>query len=219
VSKTGPATAVPDEVVEFTITVRNEGKGPALETTLVDTLPDSSLVQFPVGKLEVGDEITVMASYTIPTDACPSTITNTVSAQHQNFVGTAMEVTDFADVMILDVAPPELVLALTPEMLWPPNHELVPIDVSIAVTDNCDPNPQVRLATVTSSEPDNGRGDGNTVNDIRDAELGNDDRHILLRAERSGKGDGRTYTLVYEAEDASGNVTSEQATVFVPKRR
>jgi hypothetical protein len=40
-----------------------------------------------------------------------------------------------------------------------------------------------------------------------------------LLAERSGKGDGRTYTLVYEAEDASGNVTSEQATVFVPKRR
>ena len=219
VSKTGSATAVPDEVVEFTITVRNEGKGPALEIVLVDTLPDTSVVEFPIGKLEVGDETTVMASYTIPGDACPSTITNTVSAQHKDFVAKAMEVTDFADVMILDVAPPELSLSLMPDVLWPPSHELVPIEASIVVTDNCDPNPQVRLVSVTSSESDNGRGDGNTVNDIQDADLGSDDRSILLRAERSGRGNGRTYTIVYEAEDASGNTTIEEAIVVVPKRR
>jgi hypothetical protein len=60
------------------------------------------------------------------------------------------------------------------------------------------------------------RADGNTTNDIQGADLGTDDREFGVRAERSGRGDGRTYTVVYEAEDGSGNKTLAQATIFVP---
>jgi hypothetical protein len=38
----------------------------------------------------------------------------------------------------------------------------------------------------------------------------------LLRSERSGKLDGRTYTIIYRAEDESGNVAFDTSTVIVP---
>jgi endo-1,4-beta-xylanase len=47
--------------------------------------------------------------------------------------------------------------------------------------------------------------------------FGADDRTFLLRSERSGRGNGRVYTVTYEARDASGNKTTKQATVTVPK--
>jgi thiol:disulfide interchange protein DsbD len=58
-----------------------------------------------------------------------------------------------------------------------------------------------------------GSGDGNTVNDIVTV----DDLHVKLRAERSGNGSGRIYTMTYVATDACGN-SSETAstTVTVP---
>ena len=58
-----------------------------------------------------------------------------------------------------------------------------------------------------SDEPDNGPGDGNTDNDIQEADPGTDDRNFLLRSERSGNGDGRVYTIAYSVTDCSGNST------------
>lgn len=127
-------------------------------------------------------------------------------------VGTATQL-----VRIVDTTPPTLSFAVTPDMLWPPNHRLELIRASIQVADVCDPNPTVRLLSVVSNEPDNGRGDGNTDNDIQGAQIGTDDREFLLRSERSGNGDGRIYTITYEARDASGNATVRSATVVVPK--
>ena len=42
------------------------------------------------------------------------------------------------------------------------------------------------------------------------------DGKIFLRAERSGKSDGRIYTLIYQATDCSGNKAITSATVNVP---
>jgi uncharacterized protein len=70
----------------------------------------------------------------------------------------------------------------------------------------------VTLVSVTSNEPDDGLGDGDTPNDIVIV----DDTHILLRAERSGTGSGRIYTLTWEAMDACGNTTQFSTTVSVP---
>jgi hypothetical protein len=59
---------------------------------------------------------------------------------------------------------------------------------------------------------DDTQGDGHTVDDIQIDENG----LIYLRAERSGKGDGRVYTITYQAVDASGNTSEATATVTVP---
>lgn len=61
-------------------------------------------------------------------------------------------------------------------------------------------------------EPENDTADGNTDKDIEIASDGT----IYLRAERSGSGPGRTYSITYRAVDASGNVGHGTAKVFVP---
>ncbi len=119
-------------------------------------------------------------------------------------------------VTVVDTTSPQLSFSLTPDTLWPPNHKLVEVKAGIRVADNCDPAPPVWLTTIASNEPDNGLGDGDTVNDIQGAVLGTDDRSFQLRAERSGKGSGRTYTVTYEATDASLNRTSASQVVRVP---
>ncbi len=56
-----------------------------------------------------------------------------------------------------------------------------------------------------------------TVNDIQDVELGSLDVEFGLRAERSGAGDGRVYTVVYRAVDDAGNQTTATSFVTVPR--
>jgi hypothetical protein len=122
-------------------------------------------------------------------------------------------------VTVRDTRAPSLTLHADPVILWPPNHDLVPVRVSWGAGDAC--NPQgvaVRLVSVTSSEPDDatGNADGATASDVQDADIGAPDTTLMLRAERDARGPGRIYTLTYSAQDASGNATSSLATVTVP---
>lgn len=72
----------------------------------------------------------------------------------------------------------------------------------------------VRIASVTSDEPNNSAGDGNTTNDIV---IASDCRSAQLRAERRGGGNGRVYTITFKVTDSSGNSSTAQAKVTVPK--
>jgi hypothetical protein len=69
--------------------------------------------------------------------------------------------------------------------------------------------------SVTSNEPENELGDGNTDHDweIVDA------HHVRVRAERSGNGDGRVYTVTLTCTDAAGNKTVRTGTLIVPQNR
>jgi hypothetical protein len=119
-------------------------------------------------------------------------------------------------VRVADTTPPTLDVVLSPQGLWAPNHQLVQVDATIRVSDACDASPAVRLVSITSSEPDNGIGDGNTTGDVQGAAFGQDDRSFFLRAERSGRDGGRTYAVTFEAQDASGNVTMRTVLVQAP---
>jgi hypothetical protein len=123
-----------------------------------------------------------------------------------------------AKVTVQDTTPPEIALTLNPNGLWPPNHTLRTINATLEVSDVCDPDPAVTLVSIVSNEPDNGLGDGDTANDIQGAAYGTDDREFSLRAERSGKGTGRRYTVTYEAKDASDNAAQDDGAVVVPHR-
>jgi hypothetical protein len=119
----------------------------------------------------------------------------------------------------LDHTPPALSVTLSPVVLWPPNHQLQEVEATINVQDDKDANPTVRLLSIVSSEPDNGLGDGDVPDDVQEADLVTDDRQFLLRAERSGTGSGRTYTVTYEAHDAAGNATQVSVKVVAPHDR
>jgi endo-1,4-beta-xylanase len=95
----------------------------------------------------------------------------------------------------------------------------VPVTVAVSVTDRCDPSVSFELVSITSNEAENGQGDGNTTGDIQGAAVGTPDTSFLLRAERSGQGDGRVYTIVYRATDGAGNSGLAAAYVHVPKHR
>ena len=114
---------------------------------------------------------------------------------------------------VCETIPPRVdQISVTPSILWPANHQYINVVATVNVSDNFDPNPAISLLSITSNEPDNGRGDGNTVDDI----VVVDDFHVKLRAERSGTGTGRAYSLTYRVKDACGNESSAIATVSVP---
>jgi hypothetical protein len=119
---------------------------------------------------------------------------------------------DNVTVTVADTTPPEINATATPSTLWPPNHKYVEVHVTVTVYDACDPSPTLTFVSITSNEPDNSVGDGNTTNDI----IIINDFTFNLRAERSGTGPGRTYTITYQATDVSGNHAMASVTVEVP---
>jgi low density lipoprotein receptor-related protein 5/6 len=151
-------------------------------------------------------------------DNCPTDTNLDQADTDGNGIGDACDVP-------ADNTPPEIVLTAFPEMLWPPNHKLVPIDLTVTVTDDQDPEPGIALLSITSNESDQENAyhvdydidlsAGYTFDDIYIDSSGK----ISLRAERSGKGDGRIYTITYQATDATGNVSTASVTVTVPHNR
>ena len=93
--------------------------------------------------------------------------------------------------------------------LWPPNHRMVPISILGVVDPNN--NATIKITSITQDEATNGLGDGDTAIDA----IINNDGTVLLRAERSGKGNGRVYHVHFTASDLEGSV-SGVVTVCVP---
>ncbi|MGQ0712706.1 MAG: hypothetical protein ACT4PJ_03120 [Gemmatimonadaceae bacterium] len=122
---------------------------------------------------------------------------------------------DLVVVRVQDTRAPSLVMHVTPLALWPPNHTMRLVARDVAASDACDPAPAL-LIDVTSDEPANGLGDGDTGPDWFVDQRGPSLADVWVRAERSGLGDGRTYVLSARATDGSGNVTSAGGTVHVP---
>ncbi len=120
-------------------------------------------------------------------------------------------------VVRIDGTAPAVGCRVSPAKLWPPNHKLVDVSATVTVSDTLSGSSGYVLVSAMSSEPDNGLGDGDTANDIQGWESGTADVAGKLRAERSGKGNGRVYSLRYEAIDRAGNVGRCTATVLVPR--
>ncbi len=92
---------------------------------------------------------------------------------------------------------------------------MVQVTVNASASDNCDGNPVCKISSVSSNEPENGLGDGDTSPDWEI--IG--DLTVNLRAERSGKGSGRIYTIAVMCTDAVGNSSSGNVSVNVPHDR
>jgi hypothetical protein len=88
---------------------------------------------------------------------------------------------------------------------------MVSVRVEVKANDTCG-GVTSKILSVTSNEPDNGRGDGNTSPDWKIT----GDLTVDLRAERSGPGNGRVYTINVEISDDAGNKVTRNVTVLVP---
>jgi hypothetical protein len=83
--------------------------------------------------------------------------------------------------------------------------------VGYSSTDNC-PGPITCNLTVSSNEPVNSTGDGNTEPDW----IVVNNTTVQLRAERKGNGNGRIYTITVTCTDQYGNASSRSTNVVVP---
>jgi hypothetical protein len=118
-------------------------------------------------------------------------------------------ISDHDPVIVGLCQPPTLSASISPGLLWPPNHKYVTVEASLTPSNDV---ASVDLVSVLSNEPDNGQGDGDKANDIVIV----DNHTFQLRAERSGSGSGRIYTITYRATNTCGATAVATAIVTVP---
>jgi hypothetical protein len=129
--------------------------------------------------------------------------TTTVNCSATNINGTT---TGSFTVTVRDTTPPVIsdIDASPRDILWPPNHKLIPITMIVTASDTVDPHPHAQIVSVTSDQPiDCGCGDGDTAPDW----VITGDLTLQVRAERTG-GVNRNYTVTIAVTDASGNTTT-----------
>jgi len=138
-------------------------------------------------------------------------VTNLTYSDGGIFYGLHFEVMDnvaFGISKVSDTTPPTfLSISATPDLLWPPNHHMIPVTVTVNAVDNIDPSPVAKITKVTSNEPEN--------TSAPDWEI-TGPLSVNLLAERSGMGQGRIYTIQVQCEDASGNISQSSVNVTVP---
>ncbi len=145
---------------------------------------------------------------------------------------------DDVAITVVDSHPPEVACSTDTPALFPPNHKMVEVGVFIGATDACTAPGALRLVSVlvTSNEPDNGLGDGDTAGDVNghnaytapvnitsafsySAATEGFQGSVKLRAERSGDGVGRSYTIEATVIDTAGNTAVTSCVVVVPHDR
>lgn len=126
--------------------------------------------------------------------------------------GNGGQSNDQVNITVGDATPPQInLIDASPSLLWPPDHTMRPVSVNVEATDICDVEPTCSLTSVLSNESNNAQGDGNTEVDIIV-----DGFSLQLRAERSGRGDQRVYSINTQCTDKSGNSSSAMSSVIVP---
>ncbi len=122
---------------------------------------------------------------------------------------------NFATAMVSASNPAPLIsnAAVSTPVLLKANHKMTDVVVSYSVTDNC--GPLTNTLSVSSNEPINGSGDGDSAPDWEII----DGNRLRLRAERSGRGTSRVYTITITTTDSAGNSASKEVFVTVPHDR
>jgi hypothetical protein len=139
--------------------------------------------------------------------------TTTVSCEATDDSGNSSS--DSFTVTVVDSTPPQILsVEATPNTLWPPNHQMVNVAVTVVAFDLVDPTPVSRIISVTSNQPINGTGDGDASPDwVITGPL-----TVQLRSERS-QGKDRTYAITVETSDDAGNTATATVMVIVSNGR
>lgn len=135
--------------------------------------------------------------------------THTVTLQVSDGTNTTMTT---ATVTVQDSQMPTLSPTSSANMLWPPNHQLVPVTICANAADNG--GGAIVLGVAVECSEDDGGTDPDWYVDSIDNAAGT--IALRLRAERFGKGEGRVYTITVTATDASSNQSSAIVEVCVP---
>ncbi|CAN5890196.1 lamin tail domain-containing protein [soil metagenome] len=133
----------------------------------------------------------------------------TVSYTADNAYGTT---TVTRTVIVSDTIAPSITgFFVTPDAYQARNHKMFDVSVFYTATDAS--RTSTCSLAVASNETVNGAGDGNTSSDWQITSA----HSVQLRAERSGRGSGRIYTVTVTCVDPSGNSSTTSGTVTIAK--
>lgn len=159
-------------------------------------------------------------------DACDSTVTVKSDAPSVYHLGTTTVTWTSIDtsgnkstanqtVNVVDSVPPKLMVSATPTKIWPPNKDLITIDVTATASDACTETVPIILVEAVAEEP--GSEKPIPVNAIIGAAVGTADFSFQVVADRSGSAkQGRLYKFTYEATDVGGNRSRKTVIITVP---
>jgi hypothetical protein len=219
----GPFSLGEHEVNLTVIDEHDESDTCQAKVTVVDTVPPlPDVTTLPTVRGECRVEIT---STPTATDYCAGNITGTTNDPliytEQGIYTVKWTYNDgngnitiqTQNVIVKDLTDPIIEsLSASPNVLWPANHKMVAVTLVTTAFDNCDLAPKSKIVSVSSNEPVNGTGDGDSAPDWEIA----GDLNVNLRAERSGTGNGRVYTIVVMCSDGNGNNSTETIKIIVP---
>ncbi len=227
-----PDPALSGSALTYTLAVGNSAADPAFNVTVTDTLPEAVTLDafvappgwtcLPGGghdvtcstwSLGAGSTAVITLTTTVACDLPDATRLTNIATVTTSTYDADLDNNTATFVSTVSNPPPAATSPVaTPAVLWPANHKFLNVQVDYEATDNCG-GPPVCTLGVTSNEPVNGPGDGNTATDW----LVVDAHRIKLRAERAGGGSGRIYTIAVTCVDGVGNAATKTATVTVPK--
>jgi hypothetical protein len=93
-----------------------------------------------------------------------------------------------------------------PSVLWPPNHQFVNVSIGYTATDTCGAAAAPVTCSLSVASNEGSSADWSVV----------DAHDVRLRAERSGGGGDRTYTVTITCSDTAGASSNAAVTVTVP---
>jgi TolB protein len=102
-------------------------------------------------------------------------------------------------------APTITTVTATPNVLWPASNNMVPVSLTVDVTDNSDPAPVCQITDVTSNEAP-----------VEPAWQITGPLTLDLRAQRFGMGAGRIYTITVSCTNSSQLSSSATVMISVP---
>jgi uncharacterized repeat protein (TIGR01451 family) len=221
IAKAGPALVNAGDLVTYTLTASNNGPGDATGVVVTDSVPAGStfvsassdcsssggLVSCAIGNLAAGAS---KAEAIVVKAGSGNSLAN-VAAIKGNEPDPALGNNTSNEVDTRINHNPSCSRASAGPSLWPPNHRLVSLSIS-GVSDADGDVLGIAITGVRQDEPTNGLGDGDTA---VDAKIGPGNA-VQLRAERSGKGNGRVYHVYFTATDPYGGSCSGDAVVGVP---
>ncbi len=224
-----PSPAVTGDVVTLTLTVSNSGPTSAAGVTVTDTIPagltlvscgatgggvcggSAATPTVTFASLAAGQSAVVTLTARLGCDLENGAIlSSTATVSGGPFDPVPANNTVTTSIAVANPAPVISGAAVDRPVLSPPNHKLIPVTVDYAAEDNCG-SPVLCGLSISSNEPTNGGGDGNTPSDWQVV----DPHHVLLRAERSGKGSGRIYTIAIRCADPAGSASTATVAVSV----
>jgi uncharacterized repeat protein (TIGR03803 family) len=131
----------------------------------------------------------------------------TVSGANEEIPSTTISI----PVKVQDTTAPAIQSVLaTPNILWPPNNQMVPVTIQVQAMDNCGPT-TCKIVAITTNQAANSPGHKDSSDWVITGDLS-----ANLKAKRFGNGRGLTYTIWIACADLAGNSSLGSVAVTVP---